>query len=244
MLLCSNVRVELTFRPRKVLIATCTCARRFRRKRTKLSTGWLHLGIVFFYFVIQDLYDKYFCIPICYSTSNLSGMNDDSVDVGTLVDFKLPVLLLERCKDPSKEALPSTLPTSGPRRSSMRISGKRKRTPLKVHDSSIDSCEENSDGANYSHSESEVDDKFESSFSRCKVPVKRFRRKFSDFSNTSQQIADRLYKYKCTKCPTKFKMQKEYHWHMLNIHGDGSKNSEILTCPLCGRYIFLSLLLK
>lgn len=49
-------------------------------------------------------------------------------------------------------------------------------------------------------------------------------------------LADDLYKFRCSVCPyTKFEKESRLDWHMRNIHGEASKQWEILTCPLCGR---------
>ncbi|CAL8122961.1 unnamed protein product [Orchesella dallaii] len=139
------------------------------------------------------------------------------------------------------------LSTSTPRRSRIRAIDK-------LHEVIEPKCEDESDNdCEWDEERSSLD----SEDLEEKPKISRKRRKLSKIPKKSHQksgrptetevvvgvVADANYSFKCNVCGTKFKTEREYSWHMTNIHED-TKGQEVLTCPICGRMLIKRLVFQ
>ncbi|ODM96384.1 Transcription factor E4F1 [Orchesella cincta] len=177
------------------------------------------------------------------------------------VTFDQPNLILERVAVSTEDCLKSTVVPESNRRG--RAVGKRKLDPvlnghqgLGLEEISSPSVPRRSrlkammklqeviepDCESDSESEWEQDMSLELEDLEDKPMRKRF--KSSSTSNKksrraklrADEVTDIFYTFKCNVCGTKFRTQREFEWHMANIHED-TKGNEVHTCPLCGRML-------
>lgn len=167
----------------------------------------------------------------CVEVGNVSGVK--------IIEFYLPKLLLTRWED----VVPHPIVTKEKRKSERSTEGPRKRI-RSVNTKFIDDADDDDDNIDlkpeqrvdndWSYDESFEDlDKGDEPFK----PKKNKRRRVG----AKPSVADDFYPYQCNICPhTKFQKEERHAWHMENIHGESSKQFEIINCPICLRYVFSS----